>query len=337
MKTLELNRTFLKKPFNGVTILFIIVLLYELLSWAINPDFRVSAYEYSTGFFSYLLNWLFGLYVPELITLYIIVLFLDKFHVYFKINELVLTAKSIVRYEISFLPVLLLSYFFFIPITLHIRYFLREFPNYDLERYKSHYFVYLYSIEGYISYTPFVLLLGYILLNTSLILDFLQNLKKASASSDSVFSAFASFASGTPRNFTKVIEAKLSSGDTLLNVEECYLFETVAGEYFVEHSKGRYMISKSLAELENELDPKYFFRGNRHYILNLDFFESYAYWEKGKYVLSSSKLPGKQLIMPRARMQSFKASLEKNRSNSPSDSPELISSASTLLDQQENH
>jgi len=332
MKTLELNRSFLKKPFNGVTILFIIVLLYELLSWAINPDFRLSAYKYSTGLLSYVLNWFFGLYVPELITLYIIVVLLDKFHVFFKFHELALTTKSIVRYELSFLPVLLLSYFFFIPITLHTRYFLREFPYYDLERYKSQYFVYLYTFEGYISYTPFVLLLGYILLNTSLILDFLQNLKKASSSNDSVFSAFASFASGTPRNYTQVIEAKLSSGDTLLNVKECFLFETVTGEYFVEHSKGRYTISKSLAELENELDPKYFFRGNRNYILNLDFFESYAYWEKGKYVLSSSKLPGKQLIMPRARMQSFKEALENNRSTSKPYTTEFISSTSPLLD-----
>ena len=95
MKTLELNRTFLKKPFNGVTILFIIVLLYELLSWAINPDFRLSAFEYSTGIFSYVLNWVFGLYLPELITLYIVVLLLDRFHAYFKIGELPLTTRSI--------------------------------------------------------------------------------------------------------------------------------------------------------------------------------------------------------------------------------------------------
>lgn len=331
MKTLELNRTFLKKPFNGVTILFIIVLLYELLSWAINPDFRLSAFEYSTGIFSYVLNWVFGLYLPELITLYIVVLLLDRFHAYFKIGELPLTTRSIIKYELSFLPVLLLAYFVFIPVTLHTRYLLREFPEYDLERYKSQYLVYFYTFEGYISYTPFILLLGYILLNTSLIVDFLQNLRKASSSNDSVFSAFASFASGTPRNYTNIIEAKLSSGDTLLNVDECYLFETVAGEYFVEHSKGRYTISKSLAELENELDPRYFFRGNRNYILNLDFFESYAYWEKGKYVLSSSKLPGKQLIMPRARMQSFKEALEKNRSTEPAPYPQFMN-PSPLLD-----
>ncbi len=42
MKTLELNRSFLKKPLSSVTILFMIVLLYELLSWAFNPGYKLS-------------------------------------------------------------------------------------------------------------------------------------------------------------------------------------------------------------------------------------------------------------------------------------------------------
>ncbi|TDB64041.1 LytTR family DNA-binding domain-containing protein [Arundinibacter roseus] len=317
VKTLELNRSFLRKPLSGIAILFIIVVLYELLSWAITPETRLSFYNNSESFTSYLFNWLFGFYLPELVTLYILVILVNKFHTLFKINELTLSTKSILQYQASFLPLFLTAYFFFIPITLHLRFFLREFPEYDMLRYQQRYLVYFYTVEGYISYTPFVILLGYILLNTSLILDFLQNLRKVADPSDSVFSAFASFATGTPRTYTQLIEAKMSTGDTLLSVEDCYLFETVSGEYFVEHRTGRFTVSKSLAELENELDPQRFFRGNRNYILNLDFFDSYSYWEKGKYILYSRKLPGKQLIMPRARMQSFKEALESNRSAAP--------------------
>ena len=128
--------------------------------------------------------------------------------------------------------------------------------------------------------------------------------------------ALTSLAAGTPRTYAQVISAKTNAGETLLNVEDCYLFETEEGEYFVEHSKGRFKISKSLAELENELDPDRFFRGNRHYLLNLDYFDSYSYWEKGKYVLHCQKLPGKELIMPRARMTTLKQSLENNVANS---------------------
>jgi two-component system, LytTR family, response regulator len=329
VKTLELNRTFLKKPLSGIAILFVIVLMYEALGWAMNPNFQLSMFSHLDGFLGYLFNWIFGLYLPELVSLYIILVLINKFHTQFGLQELVLTPKSILVYELKFLPLFLSAYFFFIPITLHLRYLLREFPVYSPERYQKQYLIFLYTFEGYITYTPFVVILGYILLNTSLVLDFLSNLRKAVSPTESVFSAFASFAAGTPRPPLKLIEAKMHTGDTLLNVEDCYLFETEGGEYFVEHSKGRFNISKSLAELENELDPNRFFRGNRNYILNLDFFDSYAYWEKGKYILYSRMLPGKQLIMPRARMQNLKDSLALNLT-SPSTDNDLSTTASTL-------
>lgn len=229
MKTLELNRSFLKKPLSSVTILFMIVLLYELLSWAFNPGYKLSDYDNSNGFTGYLFNWVFGFYLPEFVSLFIVVVLVDKFHDVISLSELSLTSKSIIKYELTFLPVFLTAYFFFIPITLHLRFFLREFPTFRAERYISKYLNLLYTFEGYIIYTPFVLILGYILLNTSLMLDFLQNLKKAASPTDSVFSAFASFATGAPRVYTQLIEAKTSTGDTILNAEDCYLFETEAG------------------------------------------------------------------------------------------------------------
>lgn len=316
MKSLELNRSFLKRPLSGIIILFIIVLLYELLSWTFNPDLQARNLNYSNGLAGYILNWVFGFYLPEFISLYIVLILIDSYHKILNINELALDAKSILLYELKFLPLFLTSYFFFIPITLHLRFLIREFPNFEAERYESNYLNILYTSTGYITYTPFIAILGYILLNTSLIIDFLQNLKKAVRPEETVLGALASLAAGAPRSYTQVIAAKTNAGETMLNVEDCYLFETEEGEYFVEHAKGRYKISKSLAELENELDPDRFFRGNRHYLLNLDCFDSYSYWEKGKYVLHCQKLPGKELIMPRARMTTLKQSLENNVANS---------------------
>ncbi len=293
-----------------------IVLLYELLSWTFNPDLQSKNLIYSNGVIGYMLNWVFGVYLPEFISLYIILLLLDNFHNVLKINEVELNTKSIILYELKFLPLFLTAYFFFIPITLHLRFLIREFPNYEAERYETVYLGMLYTVDGYLTYTPFVLILGYILLTTSLIIDFLQNLKKAVRPEETVLGVLASLAAGAPRTYTQVIAARTNAGETMLNVEDCYLFETEEGEYFVEHAKGRYKVSKSLAELENELDPDRFFRGNRHYLLNLDCFHSYSYWEKGKYVLRCQKLPQKELIMPRARMATLKQSLENNLANS---------------------
>lgn len=330
MKTLELNRSFLKKSWSGLVILFFIVLFYEIFSWTFNPEFKTTSVETSNGFVGYLFNWIIGFYVPEFVSLYILLTLLDRFHDVLRLNELALTPKSILGYELKFLPVLLTAYFFFIPITLHLRFFLREFPNFEAERYENYYLVLLYTFKGYIIYTPFVLILGYVLLNISLFIDFLQNLKKTASPEETVFDAFTSYAKGTPRAFLQLIEAKTATGDTLLNVNDCYLFETEEGNYFVEHSKGRFTISKSLAELENELDPDRFFRGNRSFIINLNYFDSYTYWEKGKYILHSKKLPNKELVMPRARMQNLKEALEKNLTKS--DSPSPVAAISPLAD-----
>lgn len=311
-----MNRSFLKRPLSGIIPLFVIVLLYELLSWALNPDLQSMKMNHADGLAGYMINWVFGFYLPECVTLYILVILIDSFHRICNINEITLSAKSVLLYEIKFLPLFLTAYFSFIPITLHLRFLLREFPNFEAERYESVYLAALYTLNGYLAYTPFIIILGYLLLNTSLIVDFLQNLKKAAKPEETVLGALTSLAAGAPRTYTQVIAAKTNAGETLLNVEDCYLFETEEGEYFVEHAKGRYKISKSLAELENELDPDRFFRGNRHYLLNLDHFDSYSYWEKGKYVLHCQKLPEKDLIMPRARMATLKQSLENNVANS---------------------
>lgn len=318
MKTLELNRSFLKKAWSGLAILFVIVLFYEIFSWSFNPEFKSSSVETSNGLLGYIYNWAIGFYLPEFVTLYILITLVDRFHDVIRIKEIALTPKSILCYELKFLPVFLTAYFFFIPITLHLRFFLREFPDFQASRYEEYYVVLLYTVKGYMTYTPFILILGYMLLNISLFIDFLQNLKKTATPQETVFDAFASYAKGTPRPFVQMIEAKTSTGDTLLHINDCYLFETEDGNYFVEHTKGRFTISKSLAELENELDPDRFFRGSRNFILNLTYFDSYTYWEKGKYILHSRKLPTKELVMPRARMQSLKESLEKNVSKSSS-------------------
>lgn len=310
------------------------VLLYEVFSWSFNPEFKSTSVDTFNGFMGYLYNWGIGFYLPEFVTLYILITLIDRFHNVLRIRELALTPRSIVGYELKFLPVFLTAYFFFIPITLHLRFFLREIPDFGVERYETQYLRLLYTFEGYMTYTPFVLILGYVLLNISLFIDFLQNLKKTASPEETVFDAFTSYAKGTPRAFVQLIEAKTATGDTLLHVNDCYLFETEEGSYYAHHDKGKFTVSKSLAELENELDPDRFFRGNRNFILNLNYFDSYTYWEKGKYILHSRKLPNKELVMPRARMQNLKESLEKNVLKS--DSPGTVGATLPLADPQEN-
>ncbi|GAB2779657.1 hypothetical protein GCM10027275_24000 [Rhabdobacter roseus] len=156
-------------------------------------------------------------------------------------------------------------------------------------------------------------------MNISLVIDFVQSSRVHQEKLEELNAEISNIsAPASSDSYLKVIEARGPNGETLLNVDECYLFETTGHDHNVEHANGRFRVSKPLTVLENELDPKIFFRGNRNYIINLNYLDSYAYWEKGKYILYSDVLPDKELLMPRARMQSFKAALTTNRALAPS-------------------
>ena len=49
-----------------------------------------------------------------------------------------------------------------------------------------------------------------------------------------------------------------------------------------DSSAKRYIIDKTLSELEAELDPQQFFRANRQYLLNIDYIKSFRPYEKVK-------------------------------------------------------
>lgn len=314
MNTLELNRTFLKRPLNGLLILLAISLPFELFAWLSSPQDRQLAVGWARGAPNHLLRWIFGFYLPETLTAAILLVLVESYHRLLGIEELTLNSKSVILYELRFLPLFLIAYFVFIPFTLHTRFLLREFPLFSMQRYGSKYQDVLYTYYGWRLYTPFVTVMGYVMLNVSLIVDFMQNLKNSAPGEES---APAPSLLGIPHAYAETIAARTPTGDTVLSVGDCYLFETDRGAYYAETDQGRLVITKSLAELEDELDPARFFRGNRQYLLNLDHFESHAYWDKGKYVLRSRKLPGRDLIMPRARLHSLREALERNRSAAP--------------------
>ncbi len=55
--------------------------------------------------------------------------------------------------------------------------------------------------------------------------------------------------------------------------------------YAVDNKGTRYIIDKSLNSLEAEMDPFYFFRANRQFILNLKYIEGYKIYERVKLLI----------------------------------------------------
>jgi DNA-binding LytR/AlgR family response regulator len=72
-----------------------------------------------------------------------------------------------------------------------------------------------------------------------------------------------------------------------LNLTDVVLFYTESLVVYVLDSKGnKYIVDKSLNSLENELDPKLFFRANRQYIVNINYVQGYKTYERVKLLLS---------------------------------------------------
>lgn len=308
--------------------MLVIVLFFEIIGWAISPENKLYTYSSYQTLFSYLKNLFLGLLAPEFCTLYIMVFLIDVFHRFLGIRKININFSSMIKYEAAFLPLFFISFFLFFPITLHVRFLLREFPNYSLHRYIELYVFQGFTLQTYLMYLPFVVLLGYILVNAALVKDFLESGNSSQVKITPIIPTTTVFIPIEPPTptvqeggvekkevYPRVIEAKTGTGDVYLKLEECYYFETDEERYYVVHPKGRFRVMKPLSVLEEELDPLHFFRVHRSYIINLDHLDSYIYWEKGKYIVYiKTAAEIKEMMMSRQRFPAFKDALAANRS-----------------------
>lgn len=320
MKEIRLTRGFLRKPINSVLILLSIVLLIEALSWSIGYDIKAHKVQIAGGFVHYAGVLLRSLILPEIVTLFITITLINYFHNWLKLSAVDNDWRSIGRYELRLLPVLLISFWVFNPVTQTIRFLLARFPNYSLGDYWNQYIVDTYAWSVYFTYLFPVTLIGYTALNISLLQDFLQQRREAQelAEAEAAKAAQEALAlSATflpkpivPSPFLSYLKGKNLLGELDFPVNDVYYFTIEERFYYAELAKGRYMISKTLNELEAELDPSQFFRIKRDYIVNRQAVLNYAYWENGKYIVRVNTPEGHDIIVPRARMQEFREWLQ---------------------------
>jgi DNA-binding LytR/AlgR family response regulator len=94
----------------------------------------------------------------------------------------------------------------------------------------------------------------------------------------------------------------------LLKTEDVVLFYTEKKVVFViDKFSKKYLLDKTLSELENELDQQLFFRANRQYIINLDYVKGFRPFEKVKLQidLSNDEL-NHSIIVSQETAQAFK-------------------------------
>ncbi|WP_266363405.1 LytTR family DNA-binding domain-containing protein [Tellurirhabdus rosea] len=246
-----------------------------------------------------------SLLLPEICTLYILLLVLDVSHDILRLKRVDMTAKSIGMYQLQILPVLLIAYFLFNPVTQTARYMLEQFPTYNADHYFRIYLLGTFNARMYLFYLFPVLIMGYGTANSSLLIDILEQRRQNKRRTAPV-EPVAVVPSDPTRTALTHVRAKNTHGEVLLAVQECYWFETEDRSYFAVHPSGRFAITKTMNELEAELNADQFFRVRRDCIINLSFVAAYSYWEKGKYIIKLQTPGNDEIDMPKARLQEFR-------------------------------
>lgn len=320
MEEIRISRGFLKKPFSSVVILLSIVVLIEAVGWSIGYNLKVKIVDNAGGALSYIGKLVRSLFIPELFTLFITLTLINRFHVLRHLHSVKNNWHSISRYELKFLPVLSLAFFAFNPVTQTVRYLLDSFPTYSWSNYWESYILHTFTFSVYFKYLLPVILIGYAAINISLLKDYLQQRREAqelaeaeaTRASQEALALYATFTPKptTPSPYLSYLKGKNTLGELDFPVNDVYYFTIEDRFYYAELVKGRYLVAKTLNELEAELDPTQFFRIKRDYIVNRQAVLNYAYWENGKYIVRLNTPDQYNIVVPRARMHEFREWLQ---------------------------
>ncbi len=323
MQRIILQRSFLKSPSKGIIALIIVVLLAYIGLLANRKDIVTEILSNLTFF--YLFRQASTIILPELMSLFILIALINGYHRVMRLESIDLSIEAIARYEFKFAPLFFLAYFAFFPVTLHLRFLLREFPDYSLSNYYNTYLINGFSVNTYMFYLPFVFVLGYALLNVSLFIDFSPiQIKepdlpttKITKDDDNVPIAqqtdLVDFDVRAEKIYLNIVEVKTKTGTTFLNISDCHYFTTTNdNQNIVAHSEGSFKIIKSISAIEADLDPLHFFRCNRKTIVNLRYTGSFTYLDKGRYNITMKNPIVADFYITKARIDLYKIALKRH-------------------------
>ncbi|MBD2699582.1 hypothetical protein IC229_02965 [Spirosoma sp. BT702] len=159
----------------GVLVLIILIVLFETISWIYAYEAKLAILSRSGGLFAYAGLLIRNSLLPEMVTVFILSLLTYYMSRWLKIELIDSTWSTIARYELSFLPVMLLAFVIFNPFTESVRYLLTEFPDYSFANYWDKYIIGTYSWKFYFRYLAPVMFIGYSTLTISLLVNTLTD------------------------------------------------------------------------------------------------------------------------------------------------------------------
>jgi hypothetical protein len=312
MEAVKLTRSFLKKPLYSVYLLLGIVLLMEGLAWASAYNTKIERVNMYGGLAPYAGILLRGFFIPEICTTYILVVLINRYHQHFKVNEVPLSVKGVSRYEALLLPVILLSFLVFNPVTQSVRFLLEAFPDYSFSNYWESYISGTFNWGTYLRYLAPIMIIGYVPVNISLVSDYFIQRQQEQEEAKQQAILYPPLVPPTPpvSPYLMHIKGRDNQGELDFPISDVFYFTVEDRTYYAVVPKGRYTISKALGDLVTELDPAQFFRVKRDYIVNRKAVLNYAYWENGKYIVRLNTPDHYEIVVPRARMQVFREWLQ---------------------------
>jgi two-component system LytT family response regulator len=281
---ISIDYRLMRKPSVVTLSTAILVLLYNSMSY-FHPTNNQWLADGTFNLINLIRFVLIDQFLIELITVGLLFSLIRKFGEYFNKTSVTAEFAYILKYMACFLPVILLSFIAFNPITQTIRFLVNNLPDISSDVYLKSYF---YSWKLFFTYLPATLLAGYGVLLVNLFLNYKKQLNQ----------------SVVQETFLLVTDAW---GSKPLPYHEIDYIEKDGRYYFVYAGNGKFKTSQNFAALEKKL-PVDFVRINRSVIVNLKQVKNYAYWEYDKYLLRL--LNGKEFIMPRQRLKKLKSQLK---------------------------
>ena len=299
-KTIKIRHFVFSRFYHFLLIPFLALLL-DQINMINNPQ-RSPVYGIRTaGFFHYLQYFIQQLYVFELITFAILAVLIRVYLQWFKLKEIKLNIKEVVLFQVKLLPLFLLSIFIFGPITNFFRYYFLLYPLHGWALYFPDFFM---SSNMYFNYLFPILIWGYLLINIDLLMSYVTRTREFQPSSMSTETSIPA------SRFLQIIEGSNNQGSMMLGTNEVLYFEVEKKNYYAHKSSWRYAIKKTLAELEQELNPADFFRINRSQIIGIHHIKNYSYWEFEKYIVRLNGVDETDFVITRKRLKELKLILE---------------------------
>ena len=105
---------------------------------------------------------------------------------------------------------------------------------------------------------------------------------------------------------TRLIAKKGIEYQSILLGDIAYFFTEHKITFLVTRQEKKFMLDQNLKELEEEMDPKIFYRANRKYMINVDCIKSYKPCDKVKLTVELTVPVSEEIIISQENTSSFK-------------------------------